>query len=92
MKTTKKRTAKKVTSRKPAANEPTSNSQFAGKKLYPSKEAAKANPRREGSHGFRSLAIIIAKPGISYSDFLAAGGRNRDLRYDVSQGHAVARA
>ena len=88
--TTKKPAAKKATAPKASPNtaEATRNSQFAGRKPYPK---TKANPRREGSHGFRSLGIIIAKPGIGYEQFLAAGGRNRDLRYDVAKKHVEAR-
>jgi hypothetical protein len=88
-----KRIAKKVASRKPAVAKQaiSATSRFAASKLYPSKAVAKANPRREGSHGFKSLAIIITKPGITYAAFLAAGGRNKDLRYDIAQKHAEAR-
>jgi hypothetical protein len=64
------------------------SSQFAGRRLFPK---VKDNPRREGSHGHRSLGLIIAKPGISYFDFLAVGGRSLDLRWDIAHGNCEAR-
>jgi hypothetical protein len=64
-------------------------SQFKGKKLFPKVEK---NPRRSGSHGERSLGIIIAKPGITYAEFIRAGGRAQDLRWDARYGHVEARA
>lgn len=61
------------------------SSSFAGKKLFP---VAGAKPRRPGTHGERSLGIIQAQPGISYEDFIAAGGRRVDLAWDVDHGKA----
>ncbi len=90
-KTTTKRPATKaakVTTKKPATKPASGLSQFSGQKLFPK---VKTNPRREGSHGFKSMSIILAKPGISYEDYLAAGGRNSDIRYDIAHGHAEAR-
>jgi hypothetical protein len=71
-----------------------------GKQLYPTaallgtndNEAEGAtptyqNPRRQNSHGYRSLQIIIDQPGITTEDFLAAGGRLNDLRWDLKHGH-----
>lgn len=43
------------------------------------------NPRRRGSWGARSFALI--KNGMSYAAYLKRGGRNRDLRYDLSHGY-----
>jgi hypothetical protein len=60
-------------------------SAFAGRKLFP---AVATNPRRPDSFGFRSLALIFAKPGLTYEQFIAAGGRGVDLRWDVSHGNA----
>jgi hypothetical protein len=45
------------------------------------------NPRREGTHGHKSWSVI--KDGMSYADFIAAGGRAVDLRHDVNQGRLV---
>lgn len=52
---------------------------YAGKQLWCTKAV---NPRRPGSHGFRSLAIIIEQPGITYEQYLRAGGRLNDLTWD----------
>ena len=43
------------------------------------------NPRREGTHGHKSFSIILAagKKGIKHEDYIAAGGRNNDLAWDI---------
>jgi hypothetical protein len=105
MKKTTKTTATKTTARKPAATKPatkapakvekiaaTKPSRFSGKKLFPTDTAKKDNPRREKSHGHRSLEVIRTKPGITYEQFLRAGGRRVDLAWDVVHGNAEARA
>jgi len=56
-----------------------------GKHLHKVGEFKKTNPRREGTHGWKSWEAI-SKDGISYEDFIAAGGRNRDLMHDVNLG------
>lgn len=48
----------------------------------------KDNPRRAGTHGHASFDLIPAKGGISYEDYIAQGGRNNDLRYDIEHGFA----
>jgi hypothetical protein len=63
------------------------SSNFSGKKLRP---LVDENPRREGTWGFKSMAIILSNPGITYEDFVAAGGRNNDLVWDIKHGHVVA--
>jgi hypothetical protein len=65
----------------------------------PTAAAKKENPRRptakdrkgnvRESHGYRSLEIIRQKPGITYEAFIAAGGRARDLRWDVKFGRVA---
>ena len=49
------------------------------------------NPRRPGSHGWRSMSIIIERgsEGISYEDFIQDGGRAVDLRWDIEHGNVV---
>lgn len=42
------------------------------------------NPRREGSIGFKSFALI--RNGMPYREYIDKGGRNVDLRYDEEQG------
>lgn len=56
---------------------------FAGsdKRIY---RKSKENPRREGTHGWTSWNVI--KDGMTYEEFIAAGGRNVDLRHDIIQG------
>ena len=70
--------------------------QFAGKSLFPLRPNPDGNgyynPRRYGSHGHRSLQVIIDQPGISYADFLKAGGRQVDLAWDVKHGNATVHA
>jgi hypothetical protein len=47
------------------------------------------NPRRKGSHGFKSLQIILgARKPISVADFQKKNGRLRDLHWDVNAGNA----
>lgn len=62
-------------------------SSFAGKKIY--RLHKDGNPRRPGSFGYRSFALI--KDGMSYEDYLAAGGRNTDLTWDVKHGFTEVR-
>jgi hypothetical protein len=49
------------------------------------------NPRRQGSHGFKSLQIIYKHPGISVQVFVEAGGRLKDLNWDLKYGNAELR-
>ena len=53
-----------------------------GKKLY-FKGDGKENPRREGTHGHKSLQIIIDHKGITFDDFVKKGGRPKDLYWDM---------
>ena len=50
--------------------------------------AMETNPRREGTWGWRSYNILMNAPegGISYENYLKAGGRNRDLAWDIARG------
>ena len=63
-------------------------SSFIGSRIVSTKTV---NPRRPGSHGWRSMKIIIESgpDGISYEDFIAAGGRAVDLRWDVAHGNVM---
>lgn len=62
-------------------------SEWAGKTLT---ALCSDNPRRAGTHGHKSLGIILASPGITAEDFLAEGGRLNDLRWDHSAGRVKA--
>ena len=47
------------------------------------------NPRRENTHGFHSMGILLNADGpVSYEDYLHAGGRRQDLAWDIEKGHA----
>jgi hypothetical protein len=49
------------------------------------------NPRRAGTNGHKSMAIILAfgDKGVSYADFIAAGGRRVDLAWDLDKGNVT---
>jgi hypothetical protein len=62
-------------------------SKFAGKTI---RTTLKDNPRREGTHGFKSFQIILKSKGaISYEAYKAAGGRNNDLQWDVNHSYVT---
>lgn len=65
-------------------------STFAGKKIFLA-DGVTENPRREGTGGFKSMEIIIANAcdGITYEDFIAAGGRRQDLVWDLDKGSVI---
>lgn len=44
------------------------------------------NPRREGTAGHKSWSVI--KEGMTVAEFLAAGGRSADLKWDIAKGFA----
>lgn len=48
------------------------------------------NQRREGSHGHKSLQIVIDNPGITTEAFIEAGGRLVDLKWDIDKGNVTA--
>ena len=62
-------------------------SDLLGKTLNHVKES---NDRREGSHGHKSLQIIIDNPGITTEAFVEAGGRLVDLKWDMDKGNVTA--
>jgi hypothetical protein len=47
------------------------------------KKLVAKNPRRRGTHGYKSFAII--KSGMTYQQFIRRGGRNRDLAWDIAK-------
>lgn len=49
-------------------------------KLYP---VYNPNPRRFKSFGWKSYEIILKSPGITRVEFIKAGGRAKDLAWDV---------
>lgn len=60
---------------------PGPHSSLAGKRLY---KKVEANPRRAGTHGFTSFALI--KDGMTYEEYRLAGGRSNDLAWDIAHG------
>ena len=85
---TKKTAAKKTAGKKTAAKKPAAAKSGAGRKsLFGDtakiKSLTKENPRRAGTHGHKSMEIIIKNPGITVADFVKKGGRLNDLRWDV---------
>ena len=44
------------------------------------------NPRREGTAGFKSMQIVLENPGILFEDFLAQGGRRKDVTRNLRKG------
>ena len=60
-------------------------SRYSGKTI---RAKADSNPRRVGSHGFRSTEIVLgAMPqGIVYEEYKARGGRTKDLAWDIARG------
>lgn len=59
-------------------------SAIAGHKLFAIKDA---NTRKAGSFGWHSMKIIFDKPGITYEDFIKAGGRAVDVKWDIEHGN-----
>lgn len=45
------------------------------------------NPRRPGSHGYNSFSLIRSR--MTVAEYLEAGGRATDLRWDVMHGFAA---
>ena len=65
---------------------PGRKTKFSGKTITALK---KENPRRKGSHGWESYNIILNNKGpMLFEDYQAAGGRNRDLQWDIDHGNS----
>jgi hypothetical protein len=84
---TKKKSAKKKSAKKAAPQGAGRVSKFSGKKIH---KLAKENPRREGSIGFKSYGLI--KNGMTYDQYISAGGRRQDLAFDLAHKHVELRA
>ena len=57
-------------------------SSLAGKTLV---KLSAENPRREGTNGWKSWNLI--SEGMTYEQFIAAGGRRVDLAWDIKAGN-----
>jgi len=66
--------AKKAAAKTPRAR----RTPLAGKKIT---RLVRENPRRSGTHGHASFALI--KSGMSVDKYLELGGRMNDLRWDI---------
>lgn len=62
------------------------NSGYEGKMI---KCLVEKNPRRQNTHGFHSMGILInAGEPVSYESYIAQGGRRQDLAWDIDKGYA----
>lgn len=57
-----------------------------GQYIYPTKTT---NPRREGTHGWNSMKIVLEEPGITTAEYFKRGGRPNDLKWDIEKGNVV---
>jgi len=61
------------------------NSGFEGKMI---KCLVEKNPRRQNTHGFHSMGILInSSVPVSYENYISEGGRPNDLAWDLEKGH-----
>jgi len=74
--------AKNGNGKKKEAGAPRVNSELADLIIV---KLVKENPRREKTEGWKSWELL--KPKMTYAEFIAAGGRNKDLRWDEEKGH-----
>lgn len=64
-------------------------SSFKGKTILLA-HAVKSNPRREGTHGHKSMEIVMnAKNGVTYEEYVKLGGRRQDLAWDLQHEYVV---
>lgn len=65
---------------------PMGTGKFAGKTVF---AKCKKNPRRNGVKGWHSYEIIRGKEhGVLCDDYVALGGRAKDLQWDIDRGWA----
>ena len=80
-----KKTTKKTTKKaaKKTGGKRGRSSVYDGATIKPAASLKGENPRRDGTHGHKSMAIVLKNPkGISYEDYLSKGGRRNDLVWD----------
>lgn len=44
------------------------------------------NPRKKGTHGFRSFQILLDGGEMSVAEYILRGGRRNDLAWDLDHG------
>jgi hypothetical protein len=82
-KKTKQANAKAAKGKKAAAKSTNSNGKRETALLdHTLHKLIKDNPRREGTHGFKTWDAI--KNGMTYRDAIDAGARNKDIRHDIN--------
>lgn len=67
-------------------------SSHAGKFISRKGEHVKTNPRKEGTHGWKSFELIPSKGSISYESYIEKGGRSNDLAWDLERGYVEVKA
>ena len=50
---------------------------------------AERNTRRAGSHGYKSLQIVLDAGSLTVEEYLKQGGRLNDLRWDMNKGNVT---
>ena len=50
------------------------------------------NPRRAGTNGWNSFEIVRKNDGLTYAAYIAAGGRPKDLAWDIEHGYVTTKA
>jgi len=72
-----------------SANAPKKRGRKAGFEGKMIKCLVEKNPRRQNTHGFHSMGILInAGEPVSYESYIAQGGRRQDLAWDIQKGYA----
>lgn len=46
------------------------------------------NPRKQGTHGYRSFQVLLEGGEMTIAEYLRRGGRRNDLAWDVQHGWA----
>lgn len=73
---------KAATSNGESKGGPGRQSMYSGKTII---RLVKGNPRREDTHGWHSWNLL--KKGMTYEQYIAAGGRRVDLAWDIMKGN-----
>jgi len=72
-----------------SANAPKKRGRKAGFEGKMIRALVEKNPRRQNTHGFHSMGILInAGEPVSYESYIAQGGRRQDLAWDIQKGYA----
>jgi len=84
------RKSEKPNSKKPKSERIINGDETRGRKsIYKGRKITTdllVNPRREESHGYNSLNIVIKNKGLTYEEYVSKGGRRQDLAWDIEKG------